>query len=275
MPNKRSTCGILALIVGTAVACGKDSPPSSPPDPRPAVQLKDIAVPRLPAPYYHFAYDDSGRIDSVSFASDLTMYDVRYADGRISELHNNILVNHDRLVYVYDDAGRVRDVNYTNSSGTIFTRVHLGYSGNALTTLTRERLANGAFVIDKTMTFAYWPDGNISDVTIHRPAIEGFQPDQTYNDHFDNYDTGINVDGFGLVHDEFSDHLVLLPTSQFQKNNARRVTRTGDADNFRVDYSYTYDNANRPLAKTGDLVFSTGPLLGRHFEDSATYTYYD
>ena len=270
----------LALILGVAVACAKDAGPTVPtlpPEPPPptVVQLKDIVVPHLPAPYYHFAYDANGRIDSVSFASDFTMYGVHYAAQRISELQNNIIVNHDRLVYVYDPAGRVTDVNYTNATGAVFTRVHLGYTGNKLTMLTRERMAATGFVTDKTMTFAYWPDGNLMDLTIHRPAIDGFQPDQTYTDHYDNYDAGINVDAFGLVHDDFFDHLVLLPNALFQKNNARRVTRTGDADNFRVDYTFIYDSANRPLSKTGDLVYVTGPLAGRHFDDSATYSYYD
>jgi hypothetical protein len=277
MPNHRYTYSVLALFLAAVAACSHDSTLTGPPDPPPppVVRLKDVVIPHLPSPYYHFAYDDAGRIDSVSFASEFTNYDVRYASGRITELHNNIFVNQDRLVYVYDDAARVREVDYTDQTGAVFTRVHLTYNGSKLITLVRERLHDNVFLVDKMMTFAYGSDGNLSALSNHRPAIEGFQPDVSYTDHFDDYDEGVNVDAFGLLHDDFFDHLVLLPTVQLQKNNPRRITRTGDVDNFLVEYTYTYDASNRPLAKAGDLVYQTGPHAGQHFEDSATYSYYD
>ena len=263
-----------------AAACSDYKAPTAPggsdEPPPPVVLLKDLVIPNLPAPYYHFAYDESGRIVRVSFASNFTMYDVQYANQRISQLHNNILVNHDRLVYVYDDASRVREVDYTDAAGNIFTRLHLAYSGTRLTTLNRERLTNaGTFVLDRTTTLGYGADGNLSDLTQHYSAIEGIQNEITYNDHFENYDTGTNVDAFGLLHSEFFDHLVLLPMVQLQKGNPRRITHTGDGDNYVVDYTYTYDAKNRPQAKTGDLVFLTGDHAGQHFNDSATYSYYD
>jgi YD repeat-containing protein len=239
------------------------------------VLLKDIVIPNLPSPYYHFKYDASGRIDSVSFASELTRYAVQYTGGKISGLTNNILVNHDRLAYAYDGAGHVREVTYIDGSGIVFTRVQLGYTGNQLTSLDRQLLLGGVFVHDKTMTFAYGADGNLSDLTTHRLPVQGFQTDVTYTDHFDRYDSGVNVDGFSLIHDDFFDHLVLLPDVQLQKNNAHRVTRSGQVDNYRVEFTYTYDAKNRPTSQTGDLLYLTGNLTGQHFTVGATYSYYD
>jgi hypothetical protein len=93
-------------------------------------------------------------------------------------------------------------------------------------------------------------------------------------DHFEQYDNGINIDGFSLLHTEFFDHLILLPGVQLQKGNPARVTRTGDGLNFQVDYAYTYDDRDRPLAKRGDLILLNGPDAGRRFQLQSVFTYY-
>jgi len=264
---------VTAVLVLTS--CSSDStvaPPPPGPDP---ILLKDIVLDRLPSPYYHFEYDAAHRISAVSFASGLTHYDVAYDGDRIKELRNNILVNQDRLVYVYDDAGRVVSVRYTDSDGIVFTVLFFRYSGQQLTELERDRRVTGGFIIDKTMSFSYYPDGNLLELTEHRPAIEGFQPEATTVDRFEGYDSGINVDAFDLIHDDFFDHLVLLPDVQLQKGNPARVIHTGDGDNFIVDYTYTYDSRHRPLGRNGDLAFTTGPDAGQHFPISATFSYYE
>ena len=265
----------IAMIAAAGLsACGSDAGITNPPPPANGL-LKDIVVPSLPSPYYHFEYDAQGKVSSVSFASGLTTYDVTYATGKISELRNNTFVNHDRLVYVYDDAGRVTTVKETDESGVIFTVLFFTYSGDKLTGLERDRRVTGGFIIDKTMSFAYSPDGNLLELTDHRPAIDGVQTESTITDRFEQYDSGINVDGFSLIHNDFFDHLVLLPSVQLQKSNPRRVTRTGDADNFTVDYTYTYDAENRPLVSSGDLLFTTGPHAGQHFQVGSAFSYYD
>jgi hypothetical protein len=66
-----------------------------------------------------------------------------------------------------------------------------------------------------------------------------------------------------------------LPAVQLQKSNPRRVTRTGDADNYTVDYTYTYDPRNRPLTTSGDLAFTTGQNAGQHFQVGSAFSYYD
>ncbi len=265
---------IAMAAVAALSACRDDATVTAPP-PTTSVLLKDIVISRLPSPYYHFEYDGQGNVSSVSFASGLTTYDVTYAGGRITEMSNNTIVNHDRLVYVYDDAGRVTAIRETDESGVVFTALFFTYEGEKLIGLERDRRVTGGFIIDKTMSLSYSPDGNLLELTEHRPAIDGVQPETTVHDRFEHYDNGINVDGFSLIHDDFFDHLVLLPAVQLQKSNPGRVIRTGDADNYTVDYTYTYDVRNRPLTTLGDLVFTTGSNAGQHFQVGSVFCYYD
>lgn len=270
----RNLAMTLVAIAGLS-SCGSDTTVTAPPPPTTTVLLKDIVIPNLPSPYYHFEYDAQGKVSSASFASGLTTYEVDFAGERIAEMRNNTIANHDRLVYVYDDAGRVAAIKETDESGVVFTTLFFTYAGDKLTGLERDRRVTGGFIIDKTMSFSYYPDGNLLEVTEHRPAIEGFQPAATFTDLYEQYDTGINVDAFDLIHNDFFDHLVLLPAVKLQKTNPRRVTRTGDGDNFTVDYTYTYDSQNRPQTKSGDVLFVTGPLVGRHFQISSLFSYYN
>jgi hypothetical protein len=238
------------------------------------VLLKDVVIATLPAPFYHFEYDSAGRIAVVSFASELTHYNVTYDGGRIAELQNNILVNHDRLLYTYDNAGRVAVVSEVDDTGAIFMHVVLSYGGDQLIGLERDRRVAGGFIIDKTMSMTYDVDGNLKDLTEHRPAIAGLQDEATSVEHFEQYDSGINVDGFGLIHNDFFDHLVLLPGVRLQQGNPRREARTGDGINFVVDYTYSYDAENRPIAKRGALTILNGPDAGRQIQTSSLFTYY-
>jgi hypothetical protein len=261
--------GIAALT-----ACSGDAKITAPPPPT-TVLLKDVVIPNLPSPYYHFDYDGQGKVTLASFASGLKTYTVIYADGRIAEMRDNTLGSADRLVYVYDDAGRVAAIKETDGSGVVFIALFFSYSGDKLTELERDRRVTGGFIIDKTLTFSYSADGNLLELTDHRPAIEGFQPETTIKDRFEQYDSGINVDAFELIHNDFFDHLVLLPGVQLQKSNARLVTRTGDGDNYKVNYTYTYDAQNRPQRASGDLTFVTGTHAGEHFQVGAAFSYDD
>jgi hypothetical protein len=267
---------VLTASAVALAACGSDRTITAPPPPPPSVLLKDIVINRLPSPYYHFDYDADHRVSGATFASGLASYAIVYDGGRISEMRDNtnILGNQVRLVYVYDDAGRVASVKYTDDSG-VFTVLFFTYTGQQLTKLERDSRVTGGFIIDKTMSFSYYPDGNLFELTEHRPAIEGFQPEATTVDRFEGYDDKINVDAFDLIHDDFFDHLVLLPGVQLQKGNPTHISHTGDGDNYTVDYDYTYDSSNRPLTKGGELVFLTGQDAGQHFPLSTTFSYYD
>jgi hypothetical protein len=267
------------MLIAAAFGCSNDrgttTPTSPPPPPPPPVTsgLKDIVASSLPSPYYHFEYDSTGRVTFVSFASDFTRYDVLYTGGRISEMRNNILVNHDTLAYVYDDSGRVALIREADSSGVVFTVLFFTYDGQQLIGVERDRRVTGGFVIDKTMTLSYYPDGNLRELAEHRPAIAGFQPEQRYADLYEQYDTGISVDAFDLLHDDFFDHLVLLPV-ELQKSNPQRVTRTGDGENFVSEYTYTYDAGNRPLTRIGVVTFTKGTHVGQQFQTSVAFSYY-
>lgn len=260
--------------LGCADPASLPTPLPEPPPPPPVVQLKDVVITTLPNPYYHFEYDSSDRVKLVSFASGLTNYAVTYQDGRIAQMQNNILVNHDQLIYIYDDSGRVGLVKEVDGTGSTFMIVVFTYDGPKLIGLERDRRVEGGFIIDKTMSFTYDGAGNLSQITEHRPAIPGLQEDATFVDRFEGYDQGINVDGFDLIHNDFFDHLILLPQVQLQNGNPRRETRTGDGLNYVVDYTYTYDAGNRPLSKIGALTILNGPSAGRQIQTSSVFSYY-
>jgi hypothetical protein len=266
-----------ALLGAVLLGCGENSTAPGTgggQGPPPDVRLRDIVIPSLPSPYYHFDYDPTGRVTAVSFASGFTMYEVVYQGSRVTRLQNNTLGNQDRLEYSYDWGGRVTEVDYVGPNDSVFTRVTLAYAGTKLIGLERRRLHDGSFLLDKAMTFSYYADGNLEQLTEHRPAVPGFQPEATTFDRFEQYDDKINVDGFSLLHDDFFDHLVFLPGVQLQKGNPGRVTHTGDGSNYRVDTIYQYDDQDRPVISTGDVLILNGTDAGQHFPTQSQFTYY-
>jgi hypothetical protein len=104
---------VLTIALAAICACGGDAAtaPISPNPPAPSVLLKDIVIPNLPSPFYHFEYDGTGRIDLASFASGFARYDVKYDAGRLSEMRNSS-VDQGTLTYSYDASGRVDQVSY-------------------------------------------------------------------------------------------------------------------------------------------------------------------
>ena len=268
----------LSLLIAATVlfSCKKEKemPVSvETPSPVAAVLLKDVVLSNLPSPYYHFEYDTKGKVAFVSFASDFNRYNVIYRQRKISEMKNNILVNKDRLKYLYDSAGRVSMVKYTDSAGVVFTRVNFTYSGQKLIKLKRERKSGAGFITNKIMRFSYHPDGNLFEIVYHYPATKD-QPASIFTDRFEQYDNKINVDGFGLIHNDFFDHLILLPEVHLQKNNPGKETRTGDGLNYVVNYTYVYNNDNAPLTKKGELTISNGSDAGKKIQISSTFSYY-
>jgi hypothetical protein len=272
----RTGAVITTMVAALALAaCRETTSVDETPSPAPAVQLKDVVIPSLPSPFYHFDYDDLGRISSVSYASGLTMYTVAYDSDRISQVVNKTLANRDRLEYVYDDAGRVAIVKYVDASDVLYTFLALVYEGDKLVELERNRkVDNVGFIIDKTMSFSYYADGNLRTITERRPRVEGRQDETTSIITYSQYDDGINVDGFSLIHDDFFDHLVLLPGVRLQQGNPAKEVRTGDGAGWTVDYSYVYDAQNRPLVKSGNLTFTSGPNAGQLFQVRSEFSYY-
>jgi hypothetical protein len=264
---------LVMMMTAVLVSCKKGKVTISPQPTAPMVLLKEIVIPLLPSPYYHFEYNAEGKPSFVSFASELYRYDVVYDGDRINEMRNNIIVNKDRLQYFYDNAGRVFLIKYADSTGVVKQRSFFTYDGQKLVKIERDHKTDGGFIIDRTMTMTYYADGNLLELAIHRPPIAG-QSESNYVNRFEQYDNKINTDAFGLLHEEFFEHLILLPGIQLQKNNPGKEIRTGDGINYKVEYTYSYNDKNVPLTKTGEATVLNGADAGQKFQTNSMYTYY-
>lgn len=262
---------VFIAIVTVAISCKKEKI-KTPPAPTGQVHLKDIVIPNLPSPYYHFEYNTSGGITKASFASGLRMYDVIYSGGKISELANKTMANKDRLQYIYDETGKADVIKYINDAGILYRTGFLTYQGDQLRLIEWERKVAVGFILERTMAFVYQADGNLLEITDHLHPIPG-QDEVTYVSRFEQYDDKVNTDAFRLIH-EFNDHLLLLPGVQLQKNNPRKLIRSGGGSDYTIDYTYTYTDKKAPLTSTGDAVFTSGPNAGQRWQTHATYSYY-
>ncbi|HEY4209352.1 MAG TPA: hypothetical protein VGM31_21150 [Puia sp.] len=242
------------------------------------ILLKDITMPHLPSPYYHFEYNPDSTVSRVEFDSQLTMYDVLYNGGRISEMRNDIIVNHDTLRYLYDDAGKVFMIIFKNQSNVTYRHVSFMYDGDRVKEISWDH-AEGqvGYLIDRVLTFTYYPDGNVKTIAERRPEQTGV-PEFTSTTLFEQYDDKVNVDDFDLVHDGIHDHLFLFQGFRLQKSNPGKETffgRSGtDSAGYSVNYAYTYRNDGTPTLKAGDLLFTAGSQAGQRFQVSTSYTYY-
>lgn len=235
--------------------------------------LKDIIHTNLPSPYYHFEYDTKGNIWKTAFLSGFRLYDITQKNDRITEIKNNTPVNKDRLEYEYDNGGRIVRIKIMDQNGTVYKRCYLAYTGNKLEKMDWERkVATTGFVAERFLSFVYQTDGNLLELTSHRPPFEG-QTESKYTERYEQYDNKTNVDGFSLVHEE-NEHLILLPGIQLQLHNPGKVIRTGPGINYTINYTYTYNEKNVPLTKTGDAVFDNGPNAGTRFTTNTAFTYY-
>ena len=264
----------LACVDGPAPTGPGSSPPPPPPPPQPSiadVRLRDIEIPNLPSPFYRFEYDSAGKVTSASFASDLRTYEVQYAGNRITGMVSPQF-SREELSYFYDGYGKVTNVTYTDALGFVYVRIRLTYAGERLVLLERERRVGEDFLFDKVLTFVYDSRGNLAELTDERLAFPG-QTEATFVDRFEQYDDGINVDGFSLIHNEFFDHLVLLPGVRLQVGNPAAVTRSGSGANYHIDYTYTYDSSKRPITKHGEGVLFRASGVGERFETNARFSY--
>jgi hypothetical protein len=238
------------------------------------ILLKDITIPNLPSPYYHFEYRADSTVAKASFASDFTRYDVFYTGNRITEMRSNILVNHDTLRYLYDDMGKIAMIRFINDAGVSYRHVFFNYQGQQVKEITWDhKEGNIGFLIDRTMTLTYFPDGNVKEITDRRPATGG-APETTVVTQFDLYDDKVNVDDFELLHDSFHDHLFLLSNLRIQKNNPRREVLLASGFNYIAAYTYNYNSDGTPVTKTGDVLFTKGPQDGQVFHTHVNYSYY-
>lgn len=268
------------LLAGTLLfSCRKDrnNPPPVTPPPASDAQtllLKDLVVQNLPAPYYHFEYDDSGYITKSGFSSGLRSYDVSYSSRRIGEMRSTHAINKDKLLYQYEN-GKPFLIKYMDQGGINYKRCFISYNADGqLDKMEWDRkMANAGFAIERTLSFTYYADGNLHRLTDQRHAIDNQQTEATHIDEFENYDNKVNPDGFSLIHNN-NDHLILLPGVKLQKNNPLKNIRTGTGLHYEISYAYTYDDIHRPILKNGDAAITNGPGTGQHFQTTAAFTYY-
>jgi len=274
----RSTHLFLMSIVVLFLSCKKERRPIpvDPPELKAKhILLKDITIPNLPSPYYHFEYGADSLVTKASFASDYTMYDVLYSGGRISEMRNNIIVNHDTLRYSYDNTGKVTMIKFINTANVNYRLVFFTYANNLIREIEWEQqVPNVGYIIDRTLNFTFFPDGNVQTITEHRPPVNG-TPDYISVKTFDQYDDKINVDDFSLIHDGIHDHLWIPQGFRLQKNNPRKEKLSvNGTDLYTIDYTYTYKNDNTPTNKAGDFLYIGGQYAGQRFQTNSFYSYY-
>jgi hypothetical protein len=262
------------------ISCKKDRsidpPDPAPPDPVKKVLLKDITIPNLPSPFYHFEYNSDSMVTKVDFASGFSIYDVIYSGNRIAEMRNNIIVNHDTLRYLYDNAGKVFMITFIKQQNVLYRHVSFMYNGDQVKEIDWDhKVDNVGFLIDRRVTLTYYPDGNVKLITDQRPAQDN-SPESTTTSLFEQYDNKINVDDFSLIHDTYHDHLFLLQGFRLQRNNPGKETFSAGAGftAYTVNYTYTYNSDNSPLSKIGDLLFTDGSQAGQRFQTHSFYTYY-
>jgi hypothetical protein len=273
---------ILLTFGMSQFSCKKDplSPPTNPPDVPPLtaaehILLKDIIIPNLPSPYYHFEYNQDSLISRVNFASGFSIYDVVYDRDRIGEMRNNIIVNHDTLRYSYDPAGSLHEIDFINESNIIYRHVHFIYEGRRIKEIDWEvKQDDSLFFTDRTVTFSFYPDDNLKTMVDDRPAVKG-SPEQIFTTLFEQYDSSINVDDFSLIHDTYHDHLFLFQEFRLQKNNPGKETfSVNDVMFYHEDFAYIYNTDSTPSSKKVDFVYTSGPNTGQKFETTYMYTYY-
>ena len=269
--------GIMCFTVLLS-SCRKEhntpDPVKLPGTPAKRVLLKDINIPHLPSPYYHFEYNADSLPTKVDFGSGYTIYDVLYKGDTISEMRNNIIVNHDTLRYFYDNAGKLTQIKFINDANVIYRHVSFSYDGTQVKEINWDRKIGTTFSVDRTLTFTFYSDGNVRTITDHRPSLDGV-PEHTYVTTFEEYDDKINVDDFSLIHDGIHDHLFLLQGFRLQKNNPKKEIFTVDGSGYYTnDYTYIYNSDGTPSTKTGDFLYTGGADAGRRFVTNSIYSYY-
>src|SRR5258705_5676948 len=149
-------------------SCKKDQGTSTDPPivlpnpPAKHVLLKDVIIPSLPSPYYHFEYNTDSLASKVDFASGFSIYDVIYTGNKIGEMRNNIIVNHDTLRYSYDSAGKLTLIKFINESNIVYRLVFFTYNGDLIENIEWNiKEGNVGYYIDRTARFTFYHDSNL------------------------------------------------------------------------------------------------------------------
>ena len=267
----------LSALCLFVVSCNKeDSNVVTPPPGAKIPLLKNIVYQNLPSPYYYFEYDANGRVNKAAFASNAFSYNLSYLGNQVSEMKSAIASTKINTTYQYDNSGKISFVRISSEDGsTVFKRGFLTYDNqNRLKEIEWELNTEAGFAVQRTLSFTYHPDGNVAERRDHRHFIEGKQPEALYIETYEQYDDKVNVDGFSLLH-ETSEHLVLFPGIQLQRNNPAKVVRSGDGVNYQITYSYTYNTHKQPVQRAGSMLLTNGPQSGQTFQLTTSYSYYE
>lgn len=238
------------------------------------ILLKDITIPNLPSPYYHFEYNADSTVTRANFASGLTSYNVLYNGTKISEMRNNIFSNQDTLRYVYD-AGKLVLIKFINGANVLYRHVFFTYDGDKIKEIEFDhKEGNTGFLIDRVLNFTFYNDGNVKTITDRRPATAS-TPESISIKTFEQYDNKVNVDDFSLIHEAFHDHLFLPQGFRLQKNNPKKEKLSSNGvDFYTIDYTYTYNADNTPSNKAGNFLYLSGQYAGQRFQTNSFYSYY-
>ncbi|MFL5742552.1 MAG: hypothetical protein ACJ75B_20175 [Flavisolibacter sp.] len=269
---------IVLTVIFILFSCKKEQIPAAGPITVTGVKhilLKDISIPNLPSPYYHFEYNSDSLVTNVNFASGYTNYDVLYNGNKITEMRNNIFVNHDTLRYTYDNTGKLSMIKFINGANVIFRVVFFTYDGNLIKKIEWDQKdGNTGYRVDRTLSFTFYSDGNVQTITEHRPPIPGVD-DYISVKTFEQYDDKINVDDFSLIHDGIHDHLFLPQGFRLQKNNPRKEKfSVNGSDYYSINYTYIYNSDHTPSDKAGDFIYLSGSSAGQIFRTDSFYSYY-
>src|SRR5690242_13853284 len=115
-----------SVLAATLAACSSDQVTGPPPPPTQAGVLpKDVE------------YDAAGKISSASFASGLATYSLHYQSDRIQDIDVAAGTVH-KLLYTYDDAGRVAAIRDRDETGANAQLWFFTYEGDHLTAIERD-----------------------------------------------------------------------------------------------------------------------------------------
>lgn len=259
------------IFMLAAIACNKDEKPvrSSVIDARP-VQLKRMVSEGLPSPYFQFTYDSSSYVTRIEHAAGLLQYNLQYENGRLVRMANNTVVNHDTLVYFYQD-NRVSRINLVEAGGHKVQEIELSYDEQQRLKELRWNKMNADFSTSLTrkLVFEYNAQGNLSKFEDYRNLGSGLELIQTHL--YEKYDDKVNVEANFVIKDVF-EHFIFLPQVQLQKNNPLAEKIIGRQNDYSISYNYTFNNG-LPVNRVTEMKQTRGASVGTSIRANTVYSY--
>ncbi|MFT3911908.1 MAG: hypothetical protein QM737_20960 [Ferruginibacter sp.] len=233
--------------------------------------LKDIVNSGLPSPYYHFEYDNMKYVNKISFAANFDIYNVEYANKRVSKTTNPN--NGHQQIYTYEN-GKVSLITESSVfNGQILWKYYFKYNVlNQLEQIKWQQFRTPTDIVDyRKLILQYRADGNLA-------KTDDFMIDP--NDHliwsktteYKDYDNTLNVDDFALFKN-FFESMLFVPGVKFQTNNHHTEVITGAQNDYRVTYTYQLTNG-LPVRKNGNMVQTRGTNSGQSMNFTSQLSYY-